>query len=59
MAQEEEVVRGRRQLHLGELPQVEEDPPRGHWGRDGRRRGGFPAANQSLRLLNWKEESSL
>ena len=55
VAQEEEIVRGRHQLHLGELSQVQEDPPRGHWGRDGRRRRGFPAPNQSLRILNGKE----
>ena len=55
MAQEEEIVRGRHQLHLGELSQVQEDPPRGHWSRDGRRRRGYPAPKQSLSLLNWKE----
>ena len=51
MAQEEEVVHGGRQLHLGELPQVQEDSPRGHRSRDGRGRGGLAATEQSLNPL--------
>ena len=51
MAQEEEVVHGGRQLHLGELPQVQEDTPRGHRGRDGRGRGGLATTEQNLNPL--------
>ena len=48
VAQEEEVLHGGRQLHPGELPQVQEDSPRGHRRRDGRGRGGHAAAGQNL-----------